>query len=64
MIRDQDELDTLAQWVDGAWARHGRTIDESEMIEPTTVLWLTAGRYFADIREFRGSVEAHDLDKT
>jgi hypothetical protein len=59
------ELGGLATWVEGAWARDGRSLRGAEPEEPSRVLWLTASPYFADLRVLHhADDEPDDLDLT
>lgn len=50
-------------WLDGAWVRNRRVVGEGEPSEPSEVLWLQAGPWFADLRVAKSAaVSAHALD--
>ena len=51
--------------VAGAWERRGRSIAEEPRTEPSLVIWLQVGPFFADIRLPRpGRYSTHFLDHT
>lgn len=57
--------DWVPAWLDGAWVRQRRLIDGGDPTEPSDVVWLQAGPWFADLRLARSAATpTHGLDRS
>ena len=56
--------DTTPDWLEGAWVRSSRSIDDGPPDECSDVVWLQVGPWFADLRLPRpGRCAAHAFDE-